>query len=189
MCVSNRLLGSCLFPLVCFTDISKSQLYKQPRLLRLLTPALLPIFPISLMVFIKAETQKSSLIPPCPSALPIQPASEYVSIMCPLSPSAVMSSPSTIVSQLDDSSGLNGCPSPTLAPWICCWGCLSGFCPEVLPSSLSLPSVLPHLAPPISVAGCLLCARHWGSWDPEVMALWPRPKGAPRQRSSLLPLC
>lgn len=97
--------------------------------------------------FLSGRDSEIILIPPCPSALPIQPASEYISIMCPLSLSAVMSSTSTILPQLHDSSGLNGRPSPTPAPWICCWGCLSGFCPRGSPF-LSLPSLCPPSSGP-----------------------------------------
>ena len=47
---------------------------------------------------------------------------------------------SSVVSQLGDTSSLNGCPSPTLAPGICCLdACLS------LSLSFSLPSILPYL--------------------------------------------
>lgn len=64
--------------------------------------------------------------------------------MSTLSRSAVMSS---VVTQLDGTSGINCCPSSTLASWICCLNSCLGSCPQVLPSSLSLPSMLPYPAP------------------------------------------
>lgn len=84
----------------------------------------------------------------------------------PLSLSSVMFPTSAIISQLPDSSGLNGCPPPTLASWICCWGCLSGFCPEVLPSSLS-PFLLSSLTWPLpsTLLGASSVPGAGGCWD------------------------
>lgn len=104
---------------------------------------------IHFFFFPKAETQRSSSIPSSPSSLPIQPVSKYISVMCALSMPG-MCSVSTVISQLDDTSGPDWCPSSALAPRTCCSDCPSGFSipSEVLPSSLSLPSVLPYRTPP-----------------------------------------